>query len=182
VAAENVLSFRELERDELARVAEIDRSERIDAIYVQHGTELEVREGDFSSPSWTRDGTSEHSVAGIRALLEGWFDAGAVAVGAFLAERLVGIGLVVPHFRPRIAQLAFLYVTAASRRSGIGVALTTRLEDVARERGAARMVVSATPSRNTVDFYVARGFAPTASPLPELVELEPDDVHLEKAL
>jgi hypothetical protein len=44
------------------------------------------------------------------------------------------------------------------------------------------MVVSATPSVNTVDFYRRRGYEPTAEPLPELFELEPEDVHLEKRL
>ena len=44
------------------------------------------------------------------------------------------------------------------------------------------MVVSATPSVNTVQFYIGRGFAPTAEPLPELYALEPEDVHLSKRL
>ena len=44
------------------------------------------------------------------------------------------------------------------------------------------MVVSATPSESTVGFYRRRGFEPTAAPLPELLELEPEDVHLEKRL
>ena len=44
------------------------------------------------------------------------------------------------------------------------------------------MVVSATPSVNTVQFYRGRGFAPTAEPLPELYALEPEDVHLSKRL
>ena len=44
------------------------------------------------------------------------------------------------------------------------------------------MVVSATPSLNTVRFYLHRGFEPTAEPLPELYELEPEDVHLRKVL
>ncbi len=44
------------------------------------------------------------------------------------------------------------------------------------------MVVSATPSLNTVRFYLQRGFEPTAEPLPELYELEPEDVHLQKRL
>jgi hypothetical protein len=44
------------------------------------------------------------------------------------------------------------------------------------------MVVSATPSDNTVRFYLSRGFRPTAEPLAELFELEPEDVHMRKAL
>jgi hypothetical protein len=44
------------------------------------------------------------------------------------------------------------------------------------------MVVSATPSLNTVRFYLHQGFEPMAEPLPELYELEPEDVHLQKRL
>jgi len=44
------------------------------------------------------------------------------------------------------------------------------------------MVVSATPSLNTVRFYQRRGFEPMAKPLPELYALEPEDVHLQKSL
>jgi hypothetical protein len=44
------------------------------------------------------------------------------------------------------------------------------------------MVVSATPSGNTVRFYLGRGFEPTADPVPELFALEPDDVHMRTVL
>jgi hypothetical protein len=44
------------------------------------------------------------------------------------------------------------------------------------------MVVSATPSQNTVRFYLGRGFALMARPLPELLAREPEDVHLHKVL
>jgi hypothetical protein len=44
------------------------------------------------------------------------------------------------------------------------------------------MVVSATPSGNTVRFYLGRGFQPVAEPLAELFELEPEDVHMRKVL
>ena len=176
------VEVRRLERDELVRVGEIDRSERIDAIYVQQGTELEIREGDYSSPTWQADGDGEHSVAAIRSELEQWTAAEAVTLGAFDGDHLVGIAVVVPELRPRIAQLAFLYTSNGHRGRGIGSTLTAELERVAIEAGAARIVVSATPSVNTVDFYRSRGYAPTASPLPELVELEPEDVHMEKVL
>jgi len=44
------------------------------------------------------------------------------------------------------------------------------------------MVVSATPSVNTVRFYLSRGFEPMAEPIPELHELEPEDIHMQKRL
>ena len=44
------------------------------------------------------------------------------------------------------------------------------------------MVVTATPTGNTVRFYLGRGFQPMAEPFPELFELEPEDVHMRKVL
>ena len=176
------LSYRRLDRDELARVGEIDRTETIDTLYVQEGASLREVHGDFSAPSWGRDGTGEHSVAGQQAMLEHYVAKGAVCIGAFDDDRLVGIGVVCFHVRAGLAQLAYLHVSRDSRGQGVGVALTTELERLAREAGDTAMVVSATPSENTVRFYLHRGFAPMAEPLPELHELEPEDVHLEKRL
>jgi GNAT superfamily N-acetyltransferase len=92
------------------------------------------------------------------------------------------IGIVRPHIRPGIAQFAFLYVSNGHRGQGIGRHLSEQLERLAREEGDTTMVVSATPSLDTVRFYLHRGFEPTAEPLPELYELEPEDVHLQKRL
>jgi hypothetical protein len=43
------------------------------------------------------------------------------------------------------------------------------------------MLVSATPSANTVRFYQGRGFGLMAEPLPELFERESVGVHMRKA-
>ena len=82
----------------------------------------------------------------------------------------MGIGIVRPHIRPVIAQFAFLYVSNGHRAQGIGRHLSEELERLARAGGDRTMVVSATPSLNTVRFYLRRGFEPTAEPLPELYE------------
>jgi ribosomal protein S18 acetylase RimI-like enzyme len=177
-----VITYRLLERHELARVGDIDRTERIETLYVQHGTELERVAGDFSASPWHTDGAGGHSVGHQVEECERWVDAGGTAIGAFAGDRLVGIGVVVPHVRERTAQLAYLHVSNGRREAGIGTHLTGELERIAREAGDTWMVVSATPSENTVDFYRGRGFEPSASPLPELLELEPDDVHLDKRL
>jgi hypothetical protein len=56
------------------------------------------------------------------------------------------------------------------------------MERIARDAVDSAMVVSATPSANTVRFYRGRGFELMAHPLPELFELEPEDVHMKKLL
>lgn len=174
--------IRVLSRSELRRVGEIDRSERIEVLYDQHGATLIARRGEWAAPAWDPNGDGPHSVAAQLHALERDLDLGGIALGAFAAERLVGIGVVIPHLRPSIAQLAFLHVDAAWRAMGVGTRLAEELQQIARTAGDVDMVVSATPTGNTVRFYLGLGFQPMAEPLPELFELEPDDVHLRKAL
>jgi GNAT superfamily N-acetyltransferase len=176
------IEFRRLRPTELSRVGEIDRTERIDVLYEQHGTELVARHGNWSASAWDPDGRGEQSVEAKLHELHHYVDNGGIALGAFATERLVGVGVVVPHLRPGIAQLAFLHVSAPFRATGIGRRLTEQLEQIARTAGDVDMVVSATPSENTVRFYLGCGFRPMTEPLPELFEREPEDVHLRKVL
>jgi GNAT superfamily N-acetyltransferase len=176
------IAYRRLVAADLARIGEIDRSERIETLYVQHGSRLEEKAGDWSAPAWFSKGEGEHSVAHQRAECERHLAAGGIALGAFADGQLVGIGVVTPHIRPGIAQLAFLHVSNAYRARGVGGHLSDELERLARDRGDTTMVVSATPSFNTVRFYRRRGFEPMPEPLSELYELEPEDVHMEKRL
>lgn len=160
-----MISCRVLDVADLARVADIDRTERIDSLYAQRGTELEAVTGDFSASRW-RDGHGPHSVEDQIEACEHYLAAGGTAIGAFGDGRLVGIGIVQPHVRPGIAQLAYLHVSNGFRGQGVGTRLVGRLEQIARSSGDDVLVVSATPSANTVDFYRHRGFEPTAEPLP----------------
>jgi GNAT superfamily N-acetyltransferase len=176
------VELRPLARTELSRVGEIDRTERIDLVYEQRGTQLIERPGNWSATAWDPDGHGDHSIEAQRDALEHHVEAGGIALGAFSDGQLVGIGVVVPHLRPAIAQLAFLHVSEAFRAAGIGSRLSDELEQIARGAGDSEMVVSATPSENTVHFYLGRGYELAAQPLPELFELEPDDVHMRKVL
>lgn len=106
---------RRLGRPELSRVVDIDRTERIDLLYEQRGNQLVERRGDWSASAWDPDGHGVHSVEAQRRALEHYVDAGGIALGAYSGKRLVGIGVVVPHLRPAIAQLAFLHVTKLRR-------------------------------------------------------------------
>jgi predicted N-acetyltransferase YhbS len=180
--AGNTITFRRLVATDLARIGEIDRTERIETLYVQRGTHLEKRTGDWSAPPWFRDGNSEHSVLHQRAQCERYLAAGGIALGAFSEGKLVGIGIVTPHLRPGVAQLAFLHVSNGYRARGIGGQLSAALERLAQEHGDTAIVVSATPSVNTVRFYLGRGFELMSEALPELYQAEPEDVHMRKQL
>jgi hypothetical protein len=179
---EERVEIRRLARTELSRVGEIDRTEHIDLLYEQRGTELVERPGDWSASAWDADGHGEHSVEAKRDELEHYVDAGGIAFGAFVDGRLVGIGVVVPHLRPAVAQLAFLHVTQTLRGFGDRQPPVRRARASRPRAGDSSMVVSATPSANTVRFYQGRGFELMPQPLPELFEREPEDVHMRKVL
>lgn len=179
---DHAVAFRNMDWADLSRLADIDRREHIDALYEQRGTQLVERRGHWDAPPWTVDGDGEHSVAAKVRDAERYVDAGGVAVGAFEGDRLIGIGIVLPHLRPGIAQLAFLHVSAPFRMTGVGGRLSSQLDQIARDLGDTEIVVSATPSANTVHFYLAQGYRLATQPLAELVEREPDDIHMTKAL
>lgn len=176
------VEIRSLACNELSRVGEIDRTESIDVFFEQHGTELVSHRGTWSAPAWDPDGHGEHSVDAQHQALLRYIDAGGTVRGAFSHGRLVGIGVVVPHIRPAMAQLAYLHVSQEFRSTGIGSRLSVDLELIAQRAGNAEIVVTATPSENTVRFYLGRGYRPMEQPVPELFELEPADIHMSKAI
>jgi GNAT superfamily N-acetyltransferase len=177
-----LITYRPFVLADLPRIRDIDRSERIGLLYIQRGAQLEERRGNFDSPGWSTEGDGEHSYAAQQAHVEEFLASGAVAIGAFDRDRLAGIGVLVQHLRPGVAQLAYLHVSNGYRGTGIGKRLSDDLDRIAREGGDTDIVVSATPSQNTVRFYMARGYQLMAEPLPELHEREPEDIHLHKKL
>jgi len=176
------VEFRDLGHDELSRVGEIDRTEHIDVVFEQVGSDLVERRGSWNADAWDPDGPGEHSVAAQHRSVLRYAAAGGIARGAFSNGRLVGIGVVVPHIRGAVAQLAYLHVSHDYRSAGIGTRLSDDLEQIASRVGDTEIVVTATPSENTVRFYLGRGYRPMTRPVPELLELEPDDIHMSKAL
>lgn len=151
--------MRELGPQEVERIWEIDRSEIHDEIYVLRDGALELVPNHFEIPGW-HPRTIEEATPKLRDDVD-------VRIGAFEGERLVGVAVLDGE------RLFWLYVDAAYRGRGVG----TTLFDAAAER-VPRLLVSATPTRNTVDFYLARGCVLDPSPPPEQVAREPDDIQL----
>ncbi len=110
------LIYRILSHAELGRLGEIDRSETIHVIYRQQGEQLAEEAHTFNVPPWATEDDGEYSVGYHVAFCERHLAAGGTALGAFDGERLVGIGVVTPHVRPGIAQLALLHVSDGYRR------------------------------------------------------------------
>ena len=173
-------TIRALAVSELARIGEIDRSERITQQYRQRGQMLELIDVDIDAPRWGAPGE-----ATIAHRIEQWtrlVRAGGVPFGAFDGDQLIGFAVYMRASPETPATLAVLHVTKPWRRHGVGCALTNEVVRLARAEGVQRLYVSATPTRGTVDFYLRQGFMPLATPDARLFALEPDDIHMERVL
>ena len=113
------------------------------------------------------------------------YDKGGVLIGAIAANgKLVGLGSIggmAIEGRLETLQLEQLYISNSHRHQGVGKKLVSLLKDEARELGAKKLYVSSIPTKNSVDFYRSVGFELT-TPVKELFELEPEDIHMELVL
>ncbi len=165
-----------LARDEIETIWTIDRSEVHHHVYrVQHG-ELVLTPAYFNIPGWA-PGMAEEETPRLHAC----FDRGGAFLGTFDHDHLVGAAVVdtgpLGEARDQV-QLRELYVSRAYRGQGVGTHLFEAARHVARAQGARFLYISATPTENTVNFYLGRGCVLADPPNPDLFALEPDDIHL----
>jgi GNAT superfamily N-acetyltransferase len=170
------IAYRDLERHEAALLSTIDRSEQIESVYESTGTALQLRAAAYAIDAW-----EPRELSALTARLEAAIAGEGAAFGAWHAERLVGVGSL--HRGPvggdpQTMKLDILYVSRGYRQQGIGKTLTQFIVTAARERGATALYISATPTRATVDSYLRLGAKVLAVPDPELLALEPQDIHL----
>ena len=78
--------------------------------------------------------------------------------------------------------MKFLHVSNSFRKQGLGKKLFLLAAEKAYGLGAKKLYVSATPSENTVNFYLRLGCVLATEIDQELFELEPEDIHLEYVL
>jgi GNAT superfamily N-acetyltransferase len=170
-----MVDYRALLRDEIPAIWGIDRRERIERIFVSSPAGLSLKDVSFDVAGWAAGRPAEQTP-----LFEASFDAGAWIDGAFEGGRLVGIAVLENEFFGvgGTLQLSFLHVSAEIRGKDVGKELFERARAEAKLRGATRMYVSATPTENTVRFYLARGCEVLAEPDARLFALEPEDIHL----
>jgi len=172
-----VIQERALRRDEVEKVWTIDRSEVIDNFYRYEAGALVLRPERHDVRGWPPGEAEKYTP-----ILLDCFDRGGWFHGLFDGDRLVGTVVLESKFigarRDRL-QLVFLHVSSAYRKRGLGTRLFTLARTTARERGASRLYVSATPSENTINFYRRMGCVIAKEPDPELLDLEPEDIHLE---
>ncbi len=165
------MEMRLLGRDELELYWTIDRREIHHNIYVMKDGEMVLTPYYFDVKGWP-DTNSEKLYA--------CFDRGGTFFGMFDGDQLVGSSAVDTVRRGTNGdqlELKMLHVSRDYRATGVGTTLFEAAKDVVRERGAEWMYVSATPTENTVHFYLGRGCQLAVPPDPELLALEPEDIH-----
>lgn len=168
---------RELNRNEIPLVWTIDRREVIDRVYYLENGALVLRPEHYDMKGWPAGEAEKYTP-----ILCACHDRGGWFYGFFDEGRLIAvtvldnqpIGPIGTHL-----QLEFLHVSSAYRGKGLGRRLFQLAADKAKERGARLLYISATPSEHTVDFYLRLGCRLLATPDPELLAREPDDIHLE---
>ena len=173
-AERDALSARLLTRDDVPLVWTIDRREIIEHLYVLRDGALHLVPDFYDVAGWP-DGEADHYTP----ILLDCHDRGGWCVGMFDGARLVAAVFVDsqplgPH--GDMLQLKFLHVSH-DWRGCAGEQLYRTAREQARDGRCAP--VSATPSQNTIDFYLRLGFTVSTSPDPALYALEPEDIHLE---
>ncbi len=171
------MKIRELERHEIRNIWSIDRAEVVDRVYCRAGKELVLKPEHHDVQGWP---PGEPELYGP--ILLDCFDHGGTFYGAFDGEILIGATVLESRFigpdKDQL-QLKFLHVSRRHRRAGLARALFDKAVAKATGLGARRLYISATPSENTVRFYLRRGCRVTDDVDAALFELEPEDIHLE---
>jgi predicted N-acetyltransferase YhbS len=176
----STMIIRDLQRHEIDEIRNIDRSEVIEAVYYYRDGNLE-KEKEFHNIRGREEIELEENITELKKL----YEHGGTFLGAFENEKLVGIGVLgkeVIGGSGDTLQLVFLHVSEPFRKKGIGTELMRRICAIAREKGAKKLYISATPSESTVRFYFNRGSKLAKKVDKALYEEEPEDIHFELEL
>jgi len=171
------MNTRSLKREEIEKVRDLDRSEIVEEIYCFNEGQLTLKDVFYDIKGWNPSELEEN----IKHLYD-LYDRNGTLIGAFDGARLIAVSALESKFIGREKdqlQLYFHHVDRHYRHKGIGGKLLKQVMDKAKKLGAKRLYVSATPSKNTVDFYRHMGCRLAAEPNPKLYRLEPEDIHLE---
>ena len=171
------LIIRELAREEIEILWEIDRSELTDGVYYFRKGTLVLESEQYDISGWS-EGQAEACTPGLYEC----YDRGGTFFGAFEGTMIVGAAVLEGRFIGKSKdqlQLTFLHVGRDYRKRGLGKTLFRKSSEQAAKLGAARLYISATPSENSVDFYLHLGCVVTQEIDRKQFELEPDDIHLE---
>ena len=174
------MNIRELGREEIEGIWNIDRGEVIDNIYYYENGELVLKHEHYNMQGWMPGEPEKYTP-----ILYDCFDRGGIFYGVFEFRRLIGAVVLESKYigkKKDQLQLKFLHVDRSYRKKGLGKVLFDKAVEKAQLMGARKLYISATPSENTVNFYIHLGCVVTDELDKELYEFEPEDIHLDFTL
>lgn len=170
------LNYRLLKKSELKLLAEIDRKEIVNHVYYFKDNTLKIFNEFDNIEGWNLEELNDYINR-----LEDIYDRNGTIYGAFDNNMIVGLVSLESKFIGRNndqLKLDMLYISNNYRKKGIGKNLVNLLCEKAKELGGKSIYISATPFKNTVDFYFAMGAKLTEEINKDLYELEPYDIHM----
>ena len=174
------MKIRTLRKEEIEKVRNIDRSEIVEQIYYFKDGQLILEDEFYHINGWDPS-ELEQSVKHLHDIN----DRNGALLGAFDGDRLIAISALESEFIGRKKdqlQLYFHHVDSHYKHSGIGGKLLKKIMVKAKKLGAKKLYISATPSKNTIEFYMHMGCRLASELNPKLYRMEPEDIHLELTL
>ena len=174
------MKIRTIRRSEIEKIKNIDRGEIVDKVFYFDGDQLKLKNEFYDIKSWEVS-ELERNIEHLYKI----FDKGGFLVGYFGGDKLVGVAALDSELIGKnrdYLQLYFLHVDSKYRRTGIGKKLLRKVANRAKKLMAKKLYISATPSQNTIDFYLNIGCQLVSELNPDLYQLEPNDIHLELSL
>lgn len=179
------MQYREMNPEELFRIGEVNRSEKVIAEYIPQpdttGFGLVAvctpHHPPQSIPPWGKEGVESRAADWKKQV-----DRGGFLYGAFDNGRLVGFALLGPIRSDDSIELVALFVDADYRRTGIGTMLMNQVEERALAMGADAMFLYANPTVSSVDFYQKSGFQIIGLISKTIVKSLPGDIVMAKKL
>jgi GNAT superfamily N-acetyltransferase len=171
------MKTRILKREEIEKVRDIDRSEIVQEDYYLKDGQLTLKKVFYDIKGWDPSELEEN----IKHLYD-IYDRKGTLFGAFDGDQLIAISALESRFIGRKKdqlQLYFHHVDSHYRHKGLGGKLLKQVTEKAKKLGTKKLYISATPSKNTIDFYMHMGCKLTSELNPKLYRLEPEDIHLE---
>jgi GNAT superfamily N-acetyltransferase len=172
----SALQYRTLLEEEIGLIATIDRTEEIFEYYVYQDSLKLIPHHEtvtqFDPAELEEILSRQHKIMQEGGWVYGAFDAGKLAGVASVEKQRRGS-------RANYCKMDILYVSNGYRGLKIGQRLLEESKIAARQLGASKLYISATPTRHTVDFYMRQGAVIAQEIDEELFKLEPLDIHLE---
>ncbi len=170
------MNIRLLQRNKIPLIWQIDRREVIEKVYYLRDGKLVLEPEHYDMQGWPPGEAEQYTP-----ILLDCYERGGFFWGAFENDKLIGVAILESKFigsQHGTLQLKFLHVSRDCRGQGSGTRLFNLAVEKAKELGAKKLYISATPSEHTVNYYMRLGCVLAAEVDPELFALEPEDIHL----